>query len=341
MFSRFSKTFLLNLIAVLLGINLSFAQYCLPTYTNPCFNPPTTNDNITNFYTTGAQINISNLNTGCTAALPNNYTYFSGMTLVVARGSSFTAHVQCAQQGGINAFAQGFKVWVDWDQNGVFENSPPAGGTQICNGGQSSGQSGFQEFQMNINVPSNIPLGTTRMRVRSAYNTVPTSPCGNETYGETEDYNVLVVDNPANPGLTIVPDTICSGQSASLSVLGVTSGTFRWYSQQSGGPLLFVGATYNTPVLTNTTSAPITQNYYVDVIVNGCPSGRLLFPVVINPVVPLQIISSESTVCVGEEFTLSTPDNFATYTWTPAAVLESPNAQSTNAVIAAETTFQL
>jgi gliding motility-associated-like protein len=194
---------------------------------------------------------------------------------------------------------------------------------------------------MNINVPTNIPLGTTRMRVRSAYNTVPASPCGNEMYGETEDYNVLVVDNPANPGLTLIPDTICSGQTASLSVLGVTSGTFRWYSQQSGGPLLFVGATYTTPVLTNNTSAPITQNYYVDVIVNGCPSGRLLFPVVINPVESVQILSSESTVCVGEEFTLSTPDNFASYTWTPAAVLESPNAQATDAIITEETTFQL
>ena len=76
-------------------------------------------------------------------------------------------------------------VWVDWNMN--KELGDDGNETfQLTNVGGSG-----QTFTGDITPPDDQPDGQYRMRVRMTYSTAPT-PCGNSSYGEVEDYTVLI-----------------------------------------------------------------------------------------------------------------------------------------------------
>lgn len=89
-------------------------------------------------------------------------------------------------------------VWIDWNQNQVFTD---AGENVICvsNCPASSTYS--------ITVPADAPSGTTRMRVRIKYTGADCgSSCGTASYGEVEDYTIIVNNSPYT-WLTVSPIT--------------------------------------------------------------------------------------------------------------------------------------
>jgi gliding motility-associated-like protein len=323
------KLLLAFILVWILFPNAVLAQYCSPSYNNPCFNPGVTDDNINNFSTTGGITNISNLNTNCNGTLPTNYTYHPNMTVTVMRGNSFQVQVQGSQGIAGTSYVQGFKIWVDWDQNGVFEN-PTA---NPCEMAFSSGAASLNVFTGTITVPITAALGLTRMRIRSAYNTIPNGPCSNENYGETEDYSVMVLANPTSPGLTVQPVTICAGQSASLSATG--GGLIKWYSAQNAGTFVHLGPNFSTPPLFTTTT------YWVQTVVNGCTSQRIPVTVTVNPALTVTPTASVATVCAGESVILTGPAGYSSYTWTPAAVFANNQVNPATATIGAATTFTL
>ncbi|HRF82224.1 MAG TPA: GEVED domain-containing protein, partial [Flavobacteriales bacterium] len=139
----------------------AFTGYCVPTVTNA-------GDYISGFSTTGAIGNITNP-TG--AASPGNYGDFTAQTVSAADGATF--NYSLSYVGGTN----GIRVWVDWNNNLVFEGSE----LMSTVGPAGSPQNGT------VTVPPGTPLGSYRMRVRAAWNVLPAGPCGNESYGETED----------------------------------------------------------------------------------------------------------------------------------------------------------
>lgn len=74
-------------------------------------------------------------------------------------------------------------VWVDWDQDGTFCQANEA--FVLVNDGTGA------SFTGTITAPVDAPIGTTRMRVRMAYNESPRA-CGFAEWGEVEDYSVNV-----------------------------------------------------------------------------------------------------------------------------------------------------
>ena len=64
------------------------SQYCVPAYTSPCVSG-STNDLIDNFWTTGANQDISNLNTSC-----NNSYVNTGQVLISDPGDVIGLNVQ-------------------------------------------------------------------------------------------------------------------------------------------------------------------------------------------------------------------------------------------------------
>ena len=74
-------------------------------------------------------------------------------------------------------------VWVDWDQDGTFCQTNED--FVLVNDGTGASFTGA------ITAPIDALLGTTRMRVRMAYNESP-RPCGFAEWGEVEDYSVVV-----------------------------------------------------------------------------------------------------------------------------------------------------
>ncbi|MFL9844099.1 GEVED domain-containing protein, partial [Flavobacterium rhizosphaerae] len=157
-------------------------EYCVPTSASPG------SYNISSVTTNGGLLNINN-GTGAGGA----YSNYSGTQIVgVVPGGSFTYNVT---RSSVYALVS---VWVDWNNDLDFDDEG-----ELINA-FTYGSSEPMTVSGTINVPEETALGNYRMRVRSAYywNTTMT-PCGNTSYGETEDYTLAVIDQPedcATPG---------------------------------------------------------------------------------------------------------------------------------------------
>jgi len=155
--------------------------YCTPVYLESSCG---TEDFIDDFSTTGGTTNISNDNSGC-APNPNNFTFFSTKTVTAMQGNSINMSMQSGPE-----FSEGFGVWVDWNIDGDFDDAgeyaygSPSATTAVVNG--------------SLMVPYTATPGTTRMRVRCAFNYVPLTgqACLTLNEGETEDYNFQVTPCP-------------------------------------------------------------------------------------------------------------------------------------------------
>lgn len=154
-------------------IGLIQAQYCLPLYLIAC----TSGD-----YIDGVQFNtISNLGTGC--ANPGaNYSNYTSMSTNVMPSSSYTITLTPTP-----SWSQGFAVWIDYNQNLSFGDP----GEMVF----QSTVTGTTPQTGTVNIPGFAFPGPTRMRVMCFFAGIPqpTDYCTqNATFGETEDYTVVI-----------------------------------------------------------------------------------------------------------------------------------------------------
>lgn len=174
------------------------APYCMPTYNAgsiPCNQPNASNnalnyinDFIDSFNTTGATVNITDNNNGCQTqvlgGVQQNYFYKGCPTyLRVTPGQVVT----CNFMSGI-IFDQGFAVFIDWNQNNVFDLP----GERVC--AVPGLPLAATWCSAAFTVPAAQANGTYRMRVRCAYVTSGglIDPCLLYSFGETQDYNVII-----------------------------------------------------------------------------------------------------------------------------------------------------
>ncbi|GGP06581.1 hypothetical protein GCM10010992_27150 [Cloacibacterium rupense] len=125
--------------------------------------------------------------------------YFCSPTASVQQGEVYTVSLS-GNTNGNNS--NNFRVYVDWDQNGVFGNNADEiydiGTINNSTSGTTTGS---------ITVPAGATLGTTTMRVvknRSSYS----DACTNASNGQTEDYQVVVS----------APTCTAAGGTAALSI---------------------------------------------------------------------------------------------------------------------------
>lgn len=240
------KKFLLAILG-LFTINSIHAQYC-----NPSLNCSSSSF-INNFSTTGGATNITNNGSGCNGQ-PGSYIYYNSQTVTQTQGLSINFSIQAG------TFDQGFRIWVDWNQDGDFVDS----GEDVY----TSPTFATTPFTGTITVPMTATPGVTRMRVMSNFFQVPTNnPCNNTNNpGEVEDYNFDVVAAPpciAPPtaGTTISSqDSVCFNTSFTLSLTGTSTGsglTYQWLSgPTASGPWTPIAGATNpthTTTLTATT----------------------------------------------------------------------------------------
>ncbi|MFD0793495.1 gliding motility-associated C-terminal domain-containing protein [Mucilaginibacter litoreus] len=138
--------------------------------------------------------------------------------------------------------------------------------------------------------------------------------------------------------------SVCAGSAATLTATSTTANvTFRWYDAQTGGNLLFTGATYTTPALTSATT------YYVEAVSNtgNCISTtRTAIQVTINnSTAPQpQVDAAGLTICqnTSATITISNPDAATTYSFYTSAAGGSPvytGTQFTTPVLTVNTTY--
>lgn len=157
-----------------IAITAPATGYCIPTSANG-----TADGDFINGVSIGS---INNTNSGGVGQ-PTYSNLSSTWSTGLIRGSGQTITIQ-----GGTYFPNRYAVWIDYDQNNTFSLNEKLGEFQTTAGGQTQ--------NINFTVPVNANLGTTRMRVRGVFagtgEPVPVEPCFNYTYGETEDYSVVV-----------------------------------------------------------------------------------------------------------------------------------------------------
>lgn len=109
---------------------------------------------------------------------------------------SVTLHIPLTGTGKLYA-------WFDWNRNGNFSDN----GEQVA--ASVDGSNGT--VTVVVNVPLNAQLGSTYARFRFSDNDAAAAlPTGTTTgYGEVEDYQIVVANNPETPGTA--PRASCSG----------------------------------------------------------------------------------------------------------------------------------
>ncbi|SCY28806.1 GEVED domain-containing protein [Flavobacterium caeni] len=180
-------------------------NYCAATYSNGCGS--TGGDAITNVEL-GTLVNAS----GC-AASPY-YTFYNAVTVPnLMQGS--TGEVKVTM--GADTTGQYSAVWIDYNQNGVFEAS------EGVMASTNAGGAGVPAT-LNISIPAGAVLGNTRMRIRGGNDSVilDTQACGAtaSTWGETEDYIVNIIAMP-----TDAPDYVGLKFPATANILAGESAT--------------------------------------------------------------------------------------------------------------------
>lgn len=156
----------------LLCVQQTYGQYCTPTYGVSC----TSDDFIDNF----SFNTIVNNNTGCNGN-PNNYIFYSSFSTTVTPGNAYPISMQSGP-----SWSQGFGVWIDYNIDGDFADP----GEHVY----SSGTSSTAVFTGSVTIPGGATLGTSRLRVACEFAGVPTPTdyCGNFTFGECEDYEIII-----------------------------------------------------------------------------------------------------------------------------------------------------
>lgn len=127
-----------------------------------------------------ANVNFAGINNSST--LFTGYSDYTSIVGNVTAGSPYTF----TATGNANAWTTDIVlVWIDYNKDGVFDNTTEKVFTSSIGVGPWTG---------NITIPSTASIGTTRMRVRLSDSSTGHNalPCGTSTYGEVEDYTLNI-----------------------------------------------------------------------------------------------------------------------------------------------------
>ncbi len=150
-------------------IDVVLYEYCIPTYSTGT----TDGDYI-------SLVQLGSINNATGASASPYYTYYSSLSTELIPNTAYTITLSPGTYASSNYIA----VWIDYNQNGLFETSEKLGNILI----PPTPSTGT----INFTVPSDAVSGTTRMRVREVYSNTNIDPCASASYGETEDYNITI-----------------------------------------------------------------------------------------------------------------------------------------------------
>jgi hypothetical protein len=167
--SNSNETDISDTIAVIM--NAAIDCYCIPTGTS-------TTNYITGFTTSGGTENISNTDNGLSAGGYGDFFLFHNLTQEIGDSVDFEVTT-------FGTATSGLKIWVDWNQNGSFDDD----------GELVYATTTYANIHTGSFVVSNTALeGQTRMRIGNSNtpNSGPSGPCLTNLSGEYEDYMLTV-----------------------------------------------------------------------------------------------------------------------------------------------------
>lgn len=114
-----------------------------------------------------------------------NFTFMVGN---VRAGNTYPIRLKGNTNGSFSGY---FKIYIDWNNNGTFEDSE---GQQL---GYLTNSTGIDNVELNaeIIVPATATIGSVRMRILKKYQSSTISACNTDSYGQAEDYTLNVQEN--------------------------------------------------------------------------------------------------------------------------------------------------
>lgn len=116
------------------------------------------------------------------------YEDYTNLSTDLVAGESYAIQLTPGYSG--ESYIETFRVWIDLNQNGTFEDQTERLLSQGTSGAAVSGT---------ISIPATALLGNTRMRVSMKYtgNNIAPTPCEEFQYGQVEDYCVTISEASA------------------------------------------------------------------------------------------------------------------------------------------------
>lgn len=146
-----------------------------------------------------ANVNLNTINNS--SGTNGGYGDFTSVSTNLEQGSSNPFSATPGYSGQV--YSELWRVWIDFNQDQDFDDA----GELVYDSGVLSGTTSGS-----IDIPSNAPLGSTRMRVSMKWleeDNVAQNPCSTFGYGEVEDYSVNIVE--ASEEETCSIDNITAG----------------------------------------------------------------------------------------------------------------------------------
>ncbi len=227
-------------------------SYCIPAYS----------------YGTGygdfiSLVQTGDINNATGASESPFYNYYNALSTNLTRGSVNTITLS----PGTYPSGNNISVWIDYNRDGEFDiserlgsvNIPPAPATET----------------ITFTVPEDAATGTTRMRVREVWEDSNFDACSEYGYGETEDYNVVILSSDRYLYLTLYLEGLFNGSSMNKAQNatgdqfgGTIADQINVELHNSTFPYALAGGPYTVDVNTDGTAtvvipAPLNLNYYV------------------------------------------------------------------------------
>lgn len=172
-----------------------YTGYCVPTTTYGC----TDGDVIARVVLNTLD---NNSGTGCPSgnAGYSDYTGDATLTTTLMPSSTYNCTVFAGQ------YNEGYAVWIDYNDDLTFDATELVGFSngQVAGSGAVGVLGDSATFP--ISLACNPPAGDHRMRVRAMYgvNGSSVTPCGDNNWGEIEDYLITIADAPSCPATGIL-----------------------------------------------------------------------------------------------------------------------------------------
>ncbi|MCH8318872.1 MAG: hypothetical protein IIA88_10345, partial [Bacteroidetes bacterium] len=167
------------IINLTMASRVTKAQYCIPNYINITGDGTDEGD-----YLDGVQlVSISNTSSG--GINGPHYNDYTSQSTVLYRGLVYDLVVTNCPNWPENVAA-----WIDYNQNDTLDDPGELLGEISLAPGETN--------TITFTVPPGAPLDSTRLRVRLVYSITGIDPCLTYDYGETEDYTVIIQDQPTN-----------------------------------------------------------------------------------------------------------------------------------------------
>lgn len=211
---------------------------------------------------------IDNSSSNCTG-----YSDFTAISTVAAQGSTYQMRVSTGDCDGGGIYNRGVAAYIDWNKDYDF-NDPNEQVLLQPNGSPTT-------TTVNVTVPLGATLGMTRLRVVCIEGSNNPPPCGTFTWGETEDYSVMIVPPPCMNIQAGSDTVICNGEPVALgdnptASNGVPPYTYSWApatglsSTTDPNPTATPSVT-TTYTLTVTDSIGCTEVDSIEIVVNPVP----------------------------------------------------------------------